>query len=529
MANDTRVGALGSQTRTALASKVLRFLKHPQLSGEVAQVRPSSDCSSFTIHLALPPPTSERGYDVLYATIHWLNNDILLNIFDYYRLDEENGWNVRLGWCKLFHVCQRWRHLIYEFTFHLGMHIHCTHSTPIVDTLDHLPPLPLFIDYRYSRVTILTEQDELGIYHALRLHDRVRHIDLDLPPSILHKCLVLLDGRFTILEHLSLWSTPEKITTFTLPKAFLAPNLRRLDIPPISPLRRLRFLSSTISLVTLVFWGINASTFFTPRLLVARLRSLSRLEELSIDFLIPIPRPSTEGELLGGQGAPVTLPNLKTLRFKGVSAYLESLVAQIRVPLLERLGITLFNQIAFALPHLFHLVNMTEGFKLPAARVHFDPDDVSITTAHHSSRWSAGRFFLRVKCKQLDWQIDCAAQICSALIPALSNVKRFSLDMFRTMPTEWQNIDNDGEMWHELLRSFIGARELHIDGAFLEELSRALHEVGSVPGFLPDLQYIVAANNPFASFIDTRRAMGRPVQFSPRPRQPQVQYTGRHP
>ena len=98
---------------------------------------------------------------------------------------------------------------------------------------------------------------------------------------------------------------------------------------------------------------------------MARLRSLPQLEELYIGFSIPIPRPSTERELLGEQGTPVTLPSLKNLRFKGVSAYLESLVAQIRAPLLEQLDITLFNQIAFALPHLSHLINITEGFKFP--------------------------------------------------------------------------------------------------------------------------------------------------------------------
>jgi hypothetical protein len=32
----------------------------------------------------------------------------------------------------------------YTSAFHLGMHILCTNGTPIVDTLDHLPPLPLF-------------------------------------------------------------------------------------------------------------------------------------------------------------------------------------------------------------------------------------------------------------------------------------------------------------------------------------------------------------------------------------------------
>ena len=482
-----------------------------------------SDGNLLTVYLALPPPIYERGYHVLYVTIHWLNDDILLDIFNCYRLDEKNGWNVRLGWCKLSHVCQRWRHLIYESAFHLGMHIQCTHDTPIVDTLDHLPPLPLFVDYSCTSGPVLTEQDELGIHHALRLHDRVRHIFLDIPPSILQKCLVLMDQCFPILEHLTLWFGADKFPTVTLPKAFLAPNLRHLTLPGICPPKRLRFLNSTASLVTLVLWKIQASSYFRPTLLVARLLSLPQLEELSIGFSIPIPRPSTERELLGEQGTPVMLPNLKTLRFRGVNAYLESLFAQIRAPHLERLDITLFNQIAFALPHLSHLINITEGFKLLAARVYFHRNEVFITAANTTSRRIEEPFFLCVMCEQLDWQIDCAAQICDALIPALSGVERFTLDFYdETLPTEWQDGEIDGTTWPELLRPFIRVKELYVLNGLLEELSRGLqiYEVGLDPGFLPGLQYIFAADNQFASFIDTRRVAGRPVQFSNLPPPP---------
>ena len=393
------------------------------------------------------------------------------------------------------------------------MHIHCTHGTPIADTLDYLPPLPLLINYSET----ITKQDELGLYHALRLHDHVLYIDLYLPPSILHKCPVLMDGPFPILEHLSLWSAAEKITTLTLPKAFLAPNLRHLDIPGITPLRRLRLLTSTVSLVTLMLRDIQASSYLRPRLLVARIGSLPQLEELSIQFSAPIPRPSVEMELLGEKGTPVILPNLKTLKFRGVSAYLESLVAQIMTPLLERLDITFFNRIAFTLPHLSHFISITEGLKLPAAEVFFSHLEVFIIMTHHISP-SPGPFSLSVKCRQLDWQIDCAAQICSALIPALSGVDKITLNLYNTiLPTEWEDGGIDKRTWNELLRSFVGARRLFLYGGLLEELSRALQaeEAGLDPGFLPDLQDIVAADNLFTSFVDTRRVVGRPVRFLP--------------
>ena len=389
-----------------------------------------------------------------------------------------------------------------------------------MDTLDHLPTLPLFIGYGTYGHVMLTEQDELGIYHALRLHGRVRHIDLGLPPSILHYVVMLMGEHFPILEHLSLSfaATDEDSLPLTLPKAFLAPNLRHLSLPSISPPRRLRVLNSTVSLVRLELVNIPTSSYFRPRVLVARLSFLPQLEELFIGFSIPIPRPSTERELLGEQGTPVPLPTLKKLWFKGVGAYLECVVAQIRAPLLERLGITFFNQIVFTLPHLSHFINITKGFKPPMARVHFLLDEVSLTMAHHSSPWFEEPFRLRVKCKELDWQIDCAAQICDALIPTLSGVEQLTLDCSHDfqIPTELQNGVIDSTMWCHLLRPFIGVKKLYIRHGLSEALSRALHldEVGSAPGFLPNLQSITATGTSFTPFVDTRRVMGRPVEFS---------------
>jgi hypothetical protein len=397
------------------------------------------------------------------------------------------------------------------------MHLKCTNGAPIVEMLDDLPPLPLFVDGYTSIDITLTEKDELGIYHALQLHDRVRHIHLGLPSSILHKAVELMDKHFPILEHLSLSFTDENSIPLTLPKAFLAPNLRYLALLGIGLPKRLRLLTSTDSLVTLQLSEIQESSYFRPRLLVARLLSLPHLEDFYISFSIPIPRPSNERELLGEQGAPVTLPGLKILRFRGVSAYLESLVAQIRVPFLEELDITLFNQIAFGLPHLSHLISITEGFKLPEAEIHFYRDNVSVTTTPLDLLPFRKIFLLRVLCKELDWQIDCAAQICSALIPALSCVEKLMLyGDFMKIPTEFQNGAIDDTTWHELLRPLVGVKEIRIDNGLLEELSRALQmdEVLALdPGFLPNLQIISGRDNPFSLFIDTRQVVDRPVQF----------------
>ena len=145
-----------------------------------------------------------------------------------------------------------------------------------------------------------------------------------------------------------------------LPKTFQALNLYHPTLFGIGLPKILRLLTA-VSLVTLVLTNTGSSGYFLSRLSVAHLQSVPQLEELSIGFSVPVPIPIAELELLSKWGTPMIFPNLKGLAFQGFSAYLECFVTQIRTPLLERLHITLFNQITFALPLLSHLINITEA------------------------------------------------------------------------------------------------------------------------------------------------------------------------
>ncbi len=409
------------------------------------------------------------------------------------------------------------------------MHILCTNGSPVLDTLAHLPLLPLVIDYQDATATIRAK-DELGISHALQLRDRVRRVVLSIPPASLHKLLVLMDDSYPILEHLCLSSTTkEEHAGLILPVTFMAPNLCHLNLLGISLPAKLPLLSSTVALVTLTLTNVQSSGYFLPKHIVTRLRFLPQLEELSICFSIPIPRPSAESELLNAPETPVTLPALKRLTFRGVSAYLESLVAQISAPLLEHLGITIFNQVAFALPHLSHFTDTTEGFKLPIAGVIFEYNAVSVVADQRGRQQRADgppSLSFRVMCREFDWQVDCAAQICNALMPALSGVEGLTLDFDgQTIPTEWQDGAVDGATWRELLRPFVGARELRICHALAWELSFALQsgDAGLDPMLLPGLQELAPqleeehANNAFSWFVEARQIAGRPVRVSPSP------------
>jgi hypothetical protein len=192
-------------------------------------------------------------------------------------------------------------------------------------------------------------------------------------------------------------------------------------------------------------------------------------------------------------------------------------------------GITLSRQpsSSLVLPHLAHFINITEGLKLSTAQVLFDPYAVVISMDKHSTRWRIGHFSLEVRCGQLDQQIVHAAQICRALIPALSGVEMLRLEVSMELsdpdtPMGYQTGEIDSTTWHELLNPFIGAKELRICPALSQELSRALQEddVGSDPGFLPGLQELISeffwetADAPFDLFIHARLVVGRPIRSS---------------
>ena len=392
-----------------------------------------------------------------------------------------------------------------------------------MDTLDHLSFLPLFVDYSKATAT-MSERDVLALCHALQEYNRLRSIDLSLPASISQMFLMLMDQPFPILEFLRINSIPHdhEITMprLQIPKTFLAPNLHKFILYHISPPKRLSFLSSTISLVFLTLNIRNSHDLFLGQLVV-RLQSLPQLECLAITFHTP--RSGVDMEPLDEQGILVLLPNLKQFLFDGVNAYLECLVAQIKAPRLEHVAVTLLRQKTFALPHLVHFTNLTEGLKLPITKVTFSsnhrhgPHGVIIST--ETAKMPCRKFAVSVMCKQLGQQIDCATQICRALTPILSHVETLRLESVgpgrSIKPTEWQH----GTAWHELLRPFIGMKTLRVCPFLSQALSFVLQEnnVGSDPEFLPGLQELVSglywnpACHPFDSFLHARRAAGCPV------------------
>ena len=379
--------------------------------------------------------------------------------------------------------------------------------------------MALVIDYS-DRSRTMARKDEDNIHFGLRLHGLVRRIVLQAPSSSLRMWLEPMNKAFPRLEGLSLLSTSTEMS-LVLPETFQAPSLRHLALHGIGLSQRLPLLSSMIALSTLSLTHTVAACYFPPGHLVTQLQCLPHLEELSIGFAIPIPLPSSERELLPSPIPPVTLPTLRRLTFLGVDSYLESLVAQINTPLLERLNLTFFFDLAFTLVNLTEFIHRTDGFGCLVAQVIFKRHGPSIDLGHREQR-GVGNLGLLVNCKPLDWQIDSAAQVCGALGNVLSAVEELTLDLrVDGMPSDWENTLDD-MVWHELLLPFVGVKKLHIGSSLTLKLSEALESVagGLVPELLPELQELEVpfkvdrrATDVFSMFIRTRESVDRPVHL----------------
>ena len=363
----------------------------------------------------------------------------------------------------------------------------------------------------------IAPKDENNILFGLRQYGRVRRVVLRAPSSSFRTWLCQMNQPFPGLEELSLSPTTTE-TSLVLPETLQAPDLLHLALGGIGLPTTL--LSSAIALSTLSLTQIRASCYFPPRQLVTQLQGLPRLEELTIGFAISIPRPSSEAELLPAPIPPVTLPTLRRLKFEGVDVYLDNLVAQINTPLLEQLSLTLHFDIAFTLVNLTEFIRRTEGFTCLVGQVIFNKDGASVDAGYDEQQEGVGKSSLRVNvnCKPLDWQINSATEVCSALGGFLSIVEELTLDLrVIGMPSNWEST-LDEVPWQGLLLPFIGVKKLHIGSSLSLSLSKALEsDAGGL--ILPNLQELELSlttknvTNALTVLIETRESMGRPIHL----------------
>jgi F-box-like len=192
---------------------------------------------------------------------------VLLEIFDFY-MDEEPDDEELEAWHTLVHVCRSWRSLVFGSPRRLNLQLYCTHRTPVRQTLDVWPLLPIVI-----KVYSVDRWDNGNILAALEHNDRISELVMfDIPSSETEKALAALQQPFPALTYLQFQFKTESAPV--LPASFfggLAPALRTLyfDRIPFPGLPKL--LLTATHLIFLHLWRIPHSGYISPEAMVTAL------------------------------------------------------------------------------------------------------------------------------------------------------------------------------------------------------------------------------------------------------------------
>ena len=439
----------------------------------------------------------------------------LLEIFDFYgddAYDMQKRYYERIEvWHTLVHVCRKWRNIVFGSPRRLDLRLHCTSKTPVRKTLDVWPLLPIIIWELGDE-----SWDTDNIVAALDHNDRIRELHFeDIRSSQLEKVLAAMQRPFPALMHLRLQNSDD--TSLVIPASFLdasAPRLQSLALIGI-PLPTLpKLLLSTTHLVSLCLWKIPHFGYIQPEAMITCLSVLTRLERLELKFESPRCRPNRQRP---PQRTRILLPVLTTLLFKGVSEYLEDLVARIDTPLLKRLDITFFHQLIFDTPQLAQFIGRTQVPKGShnTAHVQFS-EEVSVEFIGQSVKRNIK---LEILCRQSDWQLSSLAQFFDTSLHALAlTVER----LFIRGGLFWQD-DIDGSQWLDLLHTFTAVKDLHVVSKFMPGIAPTLQEPGgSVTEVLPALQNLLLGKpdpsgpvqEAIEHFVAARQLANRPIGIS---------------
>ncbi|KAH9059959.1 hypothetical protein EDB87DRAFT_680655 [Lactarius vividus] len=442
--------------------------------------------------------------------IEVLSDDILLDIFRHC-LDLSPQ-----IWPTLACVCQRWRHIVLASPLGLNLRLYCTYGTPVLKTLYYWPALPIIV--KYGGVPNLdppAPEDDDNIIAALKQSSHVCSISLTVTSSLL-KSLSTISEPFLELEELVLLSQYNMQLTF--PSTFRwGLRLRNLHSTRIAFPSFPQLLMPSKDLVDLQLHEIPGTGYFSPESFASALDGMTQLRSLSLHFLSSSPRrnhlslpPSSEQR--------VALSALVSLKYRGTSKYLDSLVARIDAPRLGNIDITFFNQPTmdtFQLGRFIERVEMQTS--LSQVNVRSSEHSISISFTDSSA---VIPLRLQISCKQLDWQLSSMAQVCDQFSPFLFRVNNLRIN--KTQSSSEQ--DDNGEQWLRLIRAFGGVTYLPVADELTTAILCALRLVeGEHTTVLPNLRRL-HIENPMAmnerswdallSFIALRSRSGHPVQVN---------------
>jgi hypothetical protein len=178
-------------------------------------------------------------------------------------------------------------------------------------------------------------------------------------------------------------------------------------------------------------------------------------------------------------------------------------VAHINAPRLGDLRIAFFNDIVFDTPQFVQFICRTPRLAAPKG-THVAFGDDFATVGFKSTNYE--KFYLRISCRDLDWQVSSPGQVCTWCLPLLSTLE--DLYIYISENTYWQPHRQDNTenvQWLELLHPFRAVKNLYLHKKFAPRIVPAFQELveGRASEVLPTLQNI------FLEGLDlSRKALG---------------------
>ena len=455
-------------------------------------------------------------------SIDTLPDDALLVIFDHYTFEfriRGLGGNQEheKAWQLLVQVCRRWRSTVFESPRRLDLRLSCSGRTRARDRLDIWPTLLLLIQVNFY--CSIRSMD--NIIAVLERTDSVYYIDFfSVESSDMEIILVAMQQPFPELTYLRLWSIDE--TVQVVPDSFLggsAPRLERLWLHFIPFPGLPKLLSSTTHLRSLYLGNIPHSGYFSPDAMVAALSTLTSLNSLTLEFQSPrsFPDPASRRPPPSRR---FVLPSFTYFYFKGVSEYLEDLVACIDAPYLNILHIAFFNNIEFHTPQLMQFICRTPKSKALEKAYIFVTKRVAIVSFSSRMR-RCGYLRVEIFCTGLDRQFLSLKQVCTSCLPPLSILE----DLYFEGDSHLQSDSIQNSQWLELFRLFMAVKNLYLSENFASRIAPALQELveARATDVLPTLQNIFlkglessgSAQESIGQFVAARQVANHPIGISP--------------
>ena len=407
--------------------------------------------------------------------IDMLPDDVLLEIFDFYREDTtfsiDNGWIYVWRWVSLIQVCRRWRWIIFGSPRRLDLRVVLTDRTPTRALLDIWPPFPISVACR-SRVDERNVENFIAAVEHGR--DRISQISIEeIEGPALEKLVAAMQQPLPALTCFCLTSYDKSGPV--LSETFLsgsAPLLETFDLYGIPFPAFPQFISSSTHIRDLFISGISHSGYISPDAMVTCLAALPNLDRLDIGFRSPLFRPS---QITPPPHTRIVLPALTRVSCWGVSEYFEDFLAQIDTPLLNGLDITFFMDLRFDIPQLRHFIGRAERLKrLTQAVMEFSDQAICVG----DSQGFARPFSLQILCERADWQLSSMVQIFGQQLPLLSHVEQLDISQDCLSNIEWtDNPDMDSTLWLESFRLFVAVHSLRVSEKLVPPVAAALREL----------------------------------------------------